>query len=33
MPIYQCAYQRGLPTEDMKAKLAAATDGIQRTSL
>jgi hypothetical protein len=33
MPIDQCAYQPGLLTEDMKAKAAAATDGIQGTSL
>jgi phenylpyruvate tautomerase PptA (4-oxalocrotonate tautomerase family) len=24
MPIYQCSFQTGLPTEDMKAKIAAA---------
>jgi phenylpyruvate tautomerase PptA (4-oxalocrotonate tautomerase family) len=33
MPIYQCSYQRGLLTEDMKAKVAAALDGIQGTGL
>jgi len=31
MPIYQCSYQRGLLTEDMTAKVAAAIDGIQGT--
>jgi len=33
MPIDQCAYQRGLLTEDMQAKVAAAIGGIQGTSL
>jgi len=33
MPIDQCAYQPGLLTEDMQAKVAAAIGGIQGTSL
>ena len=30
MPIYQCSFQRGLPTEDMEAKIAAAITGAHR---